>query len=546
MEEKETVVKINPVAEQKVEIQEERKTSFTIVPRKEQLTAANRDQKKSIYESYTVTKAVHKFRNQNERPTPSQKPHIAAKPKRQGSASLQLDEQGNIVRGGSVSSTKSPSPVLTAPKQVTTMPLDQNGNIRIVDKNRTDAHAFEIPKLKPVYSSQQFQQIPQINQECIIEKQKKLQTQQPSHPAFPQQISPNYPQMDPRMSYQFIPQYQQSTAPQHPHYNQSQSMDAQQYQQYVQQHQRMMQYQQQQAQLQHQQGYPAQAQAASAFGAYQRASFRIVFECMLAQFLKYSRARACAPKNFACAMKSSTLQQQNQQQAFQNHQQPKFQPIMAQQSVIQQQQQGAAPIESVYGPSRSISESSSLARGYFPASQNNSRNMKTSVNSSMSSPSPSMSSEEGAGQESKTNPAFPFGKKLSLKKPQPRERIVTQTPREQLLNEVQSIAHARNDTASSIPTGFVKQLSQNSNSEIMPQPTSVAPVFLKPATERKLKEKKEELSTHEVLMRQISQSRTVPEQFIADGTVKENAAPPPPPAPIAPPQLKKVNVKVPP
>jgi len=127
-----------------------------------------------------------------------------------------------------------------------------------------------------------------------------------------------------------------------------------------------------------------------------------------------------------------------------------------------------------------------------------------------------------------------------------RERIVTQTPREQLLNEVQSIAHARNDTASSIPTGFVKQLSQNSNSEIMPQPTSVAPVFLKPATERKLKEKKEELSTHEVLMRQISQSRTVPEQFIADGTVKENAAPPPPPAPIAPPQLKKVNVKVPP
>ena len=28
---------------------------------------------------------------------------------------------------------------------------------------------------------------------------------------------------------------------------------------------------------------------------------------MLAQFLKCSRARACAPKNFACAMKSSTL-----------------------------------------------------------------------------------------------------------------------------------------------------------------------------------------------------------------------------------------------
>jgi len=66
---------------------------------------------------------------------------------RQGSASLQLDEQGNIVRGGSVSSTKSPSPVLTAPKQVTTMPLDQNGNIRIVDKNRTDAHAFEVRNL---------------------------------------------------------------------------------------------------------------------------------------------------------------------------------------------------------------------------------------------------------------------------------------------------------------------------------------------------------------------------------------------------------------
>ncbi len=79
----------------------------------------------------------------------------------------------------------------------------------------------------------------------------------------------------------------------------------------------------------------------------------------------------------------------------------------------------------------------------------------------------------------------------------------------------------------------------------MPQPTA-APVFLKPASERKLKEKKEELSTHEILMRQISQSRTVPEQFIADGTVKANAAPPPPPAPIAPPQLKKVNVKVPP
>jgi len=26
---------------------------------------------------------------------------------------------------------------------------------------------FQIPKLKPVYSSQQFQQIPQINQECF-------------------------------------------------------------------------------------------------------------------------------------------------------------------------------------------------------------------------------------------------------------------------------------------------------------------------------------------------------------------------------------------
>merc|ERR1719379_3160597 len=120
-------------------------------------------------------------------------------------------------------------------------------------------------------------------------------------------------------------------------------MDAQQYQQYLQQHQQMMQYHRQQ-QLQ------AQAQA-SAYG------------------------------------------YQSQQQAFQNHQQPKFQPIVAQQS-LNQQTPGAAPIESVYGPSRSISESA-LARGYLPASQiNNSRSMKTSVNSSMSSPSPSMSSEE--------------------------------------------------------------------------------------------------------------------------------------------------------
>jgi len=158
-----------------------------------------------------------------------------------------------------------------------------------------------------------------------------------------------------------------------------------------------------------------------------------------------------------------------------------------------------------------------------------------------------MSSEEGAAQESKTNPAFPFGKKLSLKKPQQRERIVTQTPREQLLNEVQSIAHARSDTAASIPAGFVRQFSQNTNSntqsgETMPQPPA-APVFLKPASERKLKEKKEELTTHELLLRQISASRTVPDEFIADGTVKANGAPPPPPAPIAPPQLKKVNVK---
>ena len=77
---------------------------------------------------------------------------------------------------------------------------------------------------------------------------------------------------------------------------------------------------------------------------------------------------------------------------------------------------GAAPIESVYGPSRSISESGSLARGQINANQNNSRTMKTSVNSSMSSPSPSMSSEEGAAQDNKTNAAFPFGKKLSLKR----------------------------------------------------------------------------------------------------------------------------------
>lgn len=127
-----------------------------------------------------------------------------------------------------------------------------------------------------------------------------------------------------------------------------------------------------------------------------------------------------------------------------------------------------------------------------------------------------------------------------------RERIVTQTPREQLLNEVQTIAHARSDTAAAIPAGFVRQLSQSSNNPQnaeMPQPPA-APIFLKPASERKLKEKKEELSTHEELMRQISRSRTVPDQFIADGTVKANGVPPPPPAPIAPPQLKKVNVKV--
>jgi hypothetical protein len=103
-----------------------------------------------------------------------------------------------------------------------------------------------------------------------------------------------------------------------------------------------------------------------------------------------------------------------------------------------------------------------------------------------------------------------------------------------------------------IPAGFVRQLSQSSNNPQnapeatqMPQPPA-APIFLKPASERKLKEKKEELSTHEELMRQISRSRTVPDEFITDGTVKStaNGLLPPPPAPIAPPQLKKVNVKV--
>lgn len=52
----------SPVAEQKVEIQEERKTSFTIVPRKEQLTAANRDQKKSIYESVSKAQIMEQER----------------------------------------------------------------------------------------------------------------------------------------------------------------------------------------------------------------------------------------------------------------------------------------------------------------------------------------------------------------------------------------------------------------------------------------------------------------------------------------------------
>ena len=103
---------------------------------------------------------------------------------------------------------------------------------------------------------------------------------------YPQQVNPTYPQMDPRMSYQYIPQYQ--TAPQQMSYQPSQSMDAQQYQQYVQQHQRMMQYQQQQQ---------FQQQQTASFGAYQ-----------------------------------------NQQIAFQNHQQPKFQPILAQQSLNQQSQ----------------------------------------------------------------------------------------------------------------------------------------------------------------------------------------------------------------
>ena len=114
---------------------------------------------------------------------------------------------------------------------------------------------------------------------------------------YPQQVNPAYPQMDPRMSYQYIPQYQ--PAPQQLNYQPSQSMDAQQYQQYVQQHQRMMQYHNQQQQFQQQQ---VQTQA-SAFGAYQ-----------------------------------------NQQQAFQNHQQPKFQPILAQQS-LKQQSQGTVKLQ---------------------------------------------------------------------------------------------------------------------------------------------------------------------------------------------------------
>jgi hypothetical protein len=33
---------------------------------------------------------------------------------------------------------------------------------------------FQIPKLKPVYASQQFQQIPQVNQERFLENQNKF------------------------------------------------------------------------------------------------------------------------------------------------------------------------------------------------------------------------------------------------------------------------------------------------------------------------------------------------------------------------------------
>ncbi|CAG5109876.1 Oidioi.mRNA.OKI2018_I69.chr2.g4351.t1.cds [Oikopleura dioica] len=551
--EKETVKMIS-AAEQKVEarppIQQERKTSFTIVPGKGQLEklqsqsiyatvnrakimeqtssqkghaailnelsalkdqiAALKNKNSKAQVPYTVVKAVHKFRNEHERPVPSQKPPIAAKPKsRTGSASLQLDEQGNIVRPGSVSSqpesSKSSSPVTVAPKPVTTMPLDQNGNIRIVNKPRTNSTTFEIPKLKQVYSSQQYQQIPQSNQERFITTDMKHQSPQPAQPQFPQHINPGpgYPQMDPRMSFQYIPQYQ----PLPQQFQPSQSMDAQQYQQYIQQHQHMMQYHQQQQ----------QAQAAQAYGTY--------------------HPHQQAPQQFQNHM----APQSNQPQA------QKFHPIAAQQNY--NPSRGAAPIDSVYGPSRSISESGSLARGQINANQNNSRMMKTSVNSSMSSPSPSMSSEEGAAQDNKTNAAFPFGKKLSLKKPQQRELVVTQTPREQLLSEVQSIAQARGDTTSSIPAGFVRQLStsndaQNSNS-ISTMNSSPPPVMLKPVSERKLKEKKEELTTHEELMRQIQRSRSVADQYIADGTIKatNGAPPPPPPAPVLAPQLKKVNVK---
>ena len=54
----------SPVAEQKVEIQEERKTSFTIVPQtgKAQLTAVNRDQKQSIYASVNKAQIMEQER----------------------------------------------------------------------------------------------------------------------------------------------------------------------------------------------------------------------------------------------------------------------------------------------------------------------------------------------------------------------------------------------------------------------------------------------------------------------------------------------------
>ena len=67
---------------------------------------------------------------------------------RQGSASLQLDEQGNIVR--EKRSSPAPGAEFAAPKpvSVTTMPLDQNGNIRIVDKTRTESSTFEVRNLR--------------------------------------------------------------------------------------------------------------------------------------------------------------------------------------------------------------------------------------------------------------------------------------------------------------------------------------------------------------------------------------------------------------